>query len=102
MVGQLVQVGGSLLILVPFGLAQLGRLDGRSRASLLLNLAGSATLAADAAAGSQWGFLLLEGAWAVVSAIGLVRGPRRRPGDRAPEAARQLPAGGRYPQTAPR
>lgn len=83
MVGQLVQVGGSLLILVPFGLVQLGRLDGRSRASLLLNLAGSATLAADAAAGSQWGFLLLEGAWAAVSAIGLARGPRRRPGDRA-------------------
>jgi hypothetical protein len=73
MAGQFIQVAGSLLILVPFVLAQVGRLDARSRASLLLNLAGSATLAADAAIGSQWGFLLLEGAWAVVSAIGLLR-----------------------------
>jgi hypothetical protein len=42
MAGQLAQIVGSLLILVPFGLAQLG-------------------------------FLLLEGAWAIVSAVSLVR-----------------------------
>jgi hypothetical protein len=76
MPGQLIQVVGSLLILAPFGLAQLGRLDARSKISLLLNLAGSSILAADAAVGSQWGFLLLEGAWAIVSAIGLIRRPR--------------------------
>jgi hypothetical protein len=73
MVGQLAQIAGSLLILVPFGLAQVGRLDARARTALLLNLAGSSILAADAAVGSQWGFLLLEGAWAIV----LVRGPAR-------------------------
>ena len=73
MAGQLVQVAGSVLILVPFGLAQLGRLNARSRLYLALNLTGSAILAADAAIGSQWGFLLLEGAWAIVSLIGLAR-----------------------------
>jgi len=73
MFSQVVQVLGSLLILVPFALAQLGRADTRSRAYQLFNLVGSATLAADAAVTRQWGFLLLEGAWAVMSVAGLVR-----------------------------
>ena len=62
MAGQFIQVAGSLLILAPFGLAQLGRLDARSRTSLLLNLAGNAVKrlelqnVADAASGlrSPW------------------------------------------------
>jgi len=73
MFGQVVQVLGSLLILIPFGLAQLGRVESQSRSYQLLNLAGSATLAADAVATRQWGFLLLEGAWAVMSLAGLIR-----------------------------
>ena len=44
-----------------------------SRVYLVANLVGSAALAVDAAIGAQWGFLLLEGVWAVVSGIGLVR-----------------------------
>ena len=75
---QLVQIVGSLLILVPFGLAQLGRLSACSRPYLILNLAGSMVLAADAAIGSQWGFLLLEGAWAVMSLAGLARARNRQ------------------------
>src|SRR5262249_34552260 len=79
--GQLVQIFGSVLILVSFGLAQLQKLSTRSRPYLTLNLAGSAILAADAAAGTQWGFLLLEGAWALVSLLGLAAAaPRRGPG----------------------
>ena len=76
--GQLVQIFGSVLILVSFGLAQLQKMSTRSRPYLMLNLAGSAILAADAAAGAQWGFLLLEGAWAIVSLLGLAAAARGR------------------------
>ena len=69
----LVQIAGSLLILVPFVLVQLGRLRTDTATYALLNLVGSAVLAVDALHGRQWGFLLLEGTWAVVSAYGLVR-----------------------------
>ena len=83
MAGQLVQIAGSLLILVPFVLSQTGRLSARSRLSALLNLTGSLTLANNAATNSQWGFLLLEGAWAIVSAIGLLLAGRRDSGHAA-------------------
>jgi hypothetical protein len=83
--GQMVQIAGSVLILVSFGLVQLHKMSTRSRAYLVLNLAGSAILAANAVAGAQWGFLLLEGAWALVSLLGLAAaagGKPRRQGRR--------------------
>jgi hypothetical protein len=47
---------------------------------LWLNLVGSAILAVLAAVSSNWGFLLLEGAWALVSGWSLVaRAYRRSP-----------------------
>ncbi|MDH6114275.1 hypothetical protein P3T36_000676 [Kitasatospora sp. MAP12-15] len=75
---QAVQIFGSILILIPFALAQWGRLSARSKAYLVFNLTGSAILAAQAAVTRQWGFLLLEGVWAVVSLIGLVAALRGR------------------------
>lgn len=77
--GQVVQVAGSLLILVPFVLAQLGRLTPSSFQYVVLNLVGSTVLAIDAARGHQWGFLLLEGVWALVSLASLVRTRRNLP-----------------------
>ena len=74
----LVQVAGSLLVLAAFVLAQLGVLNSRSLVYLLLNAVGSGALAAAALLGRQWGFLLLEGVWAVVSVIGLTRELARR------------------------
>ena len=77
-VDQAVQVVGAVLILAAFAGAQTGRLDRRSPWNLLPNLLGSAALAADALRGRQWGFLLLEGAWAVVSLLGLFSTVRAR------------------------
>lgn len=70
---QAIQLLGSLLILVPFVLTQLRRLTTVALGYLLPNLVGSVILAVDAGLGNQWGFLLLESVWAVVSLGGLLR-----------------------------
>ncbi len=72
-ISTLVQIAGSLLILVPFVLVQLKRTRPESLSYIWLNLVGSTVLAFDAWHGHQWGFLLLEGTWAVVSCMSLVR-----------------------------
>jgi hypothetical protein len=72
-VHQLVQIAGALLILSGFVLAQFGVLDPRSPFYLIVNLVGSAVLTVDAFRETQWGFVLLELVWAIVSAIGLAR-----------------------------
>jgi len=69
----LVQILGSLCVLVPFVLVQLGRLSSASRVYGWLNLLGSSTLALEAAIGRDWGFLLLEGVWAIVSLRSLAK-----------------------------
>jgi hypothetical protein len=70
-VDQLIQIVGALLILAGFAAVQFERMRPDSRLYLALNLAGSAILAVLAYVESQWGFLLLEGVWAIVSAWGL-------------------------------
>ena len=70
--GQFVQIVGSLLVLSAFAAAQQDRVNHRSKVYLLLNIVGSSVLAIEAVVEEQWGFLLLEGVWAVVSMAGLV------------------------------
>ena len=70
---QVIQITGALLILAAFGGAQLGKMSTNSRVYLVLNLLGSAILAGVALNESDWGFLLLEAVWALVSLWGLVR-----------------------------
>jgi len=69
---QLVQLAGALAILTAFATAQLGRLDVRGWPYLWLNAAGASVLALDAWHEQQWGFVLLEGVWALVSAGGVL------------------------------
>jgi hypothetical protein len=76
---QLVQLAGSLLILAAFIAAQRGALQTGSVRYLALNAVGSAILAVLALHERQWGFLLLEAVWAVVSTHGLVRAWSGRP-----------------------
>ncbi|MGH3748846.1 MAG: CBU_0592 family membrane protein, partial [Micromonosporaceae bacterium] len=72
------EILGALAILTAFTAAQLGKVSTTSRVYLVCNLAGSATLAGIAAHDQSWGFLLLEGVWAVVSFAGLAAVLRRR------------------------
>jgi hypothetical protein len=72
-VHQLVQIVGALLVLSGFVLAQFGVLDPRSLWYLVVNLVGSAVLTVVAFREAQWGFVLLESVWAIVSAVGLVQ-----------------------------
>jgi hypothetical protein len=70
---QALQLAGAAMILAGFVLAQGEQLSPASRTYLALNLAGSAILAVLAFLDHQWGFFLLEGVWAIVSAISLGR-----------------------------
>jgi hypothetical protein len=86
---QLIQVAGSLLIVVAYAAAQRGALNQRSLTYQVMNLVGSTVLAVEAALHQQWGFLLLEAVWAVVSSAGLYRALRERS-----VSGRQRPASG--------
>ena len=68
-----VQIVGSLLILAAFAGALLGRLQQSGYRYLVANAAGSAVLTATAVISLEWGFILLEGAWALVSVYSIVR-----------------------------
>ena len=75
---QIVQVFGALLILAAFAAAQFRLLSPHSRAYLTLNLVGAAVLTVLAWRERQWGFLLLESAWTLVSLWGLAQALRGR------------------------
>ena len=69
---QALQIFGAICILSAYALAQFRVLDQKSYTYLLLNLVGSTILGLLALALRQWGFVLLEFAWALVSAWSIV------------------------------
>lgn len=69
----IIQVAGSLLILAAFVATMLGRLDQSSYSYLVANALGSTVLTVTAVISVAWGFILLEGAWALVSVYSIVR-----------------------------
>lgn len=69
----ILQVVGALLILAAFTAAQADRMSQHSVTYLTLNVVGSVILAGLALDTENWGFLLLEGVWTIVSAYGLVQ-----------------------------
>ena len=70
---QAISIAGAILILLPFTATQFGKLTTESLGYQLMNLIGSAALTAVALIERQYGFILLEGTWALVSAAGLAR-----------------------------
>ncbi len=75
---QIVSVLGSLLVLLAYVANQLGWLRTTGLGYAFANIVGSGILAVIAALEEQWGFLLLEVAWASVSLVAAV-GRRAKP-----------------------
>ncbi len=70
---QIISLIGAMLILAAFALQQLGRWKSDDALYLWANLLGSATLTVIAWIEQQWGFLLMESVWALVSTWSLFK-----------------------------
>jgi hypothetical protein len=73
MIGQIVSLAGAAMILAAFAAQQAGKLDGQSLAYLTLNLAGSVILTYFAVEARNSGLILLEGTWALISLVSLIK-----------------------------
>jgi hypothetical protein len=70
---QILQIAGALLILAAYAAVQRGWLGPDRFSYQALNLVGAALLAVIAALEEQWGFLLLETVWVLITLPPLVR-----------------------------
>lgn len=79
MVMQVISIVGALLVLTAYAAHQLRRMHSQTYTYQLLNLAGGALLCWAAVSTGQAGLILMEGAWTVISAYGVVQVMRTRP-----------------------
>jgi hypothetical protein len=70
---QVIQVVGAVMVLIAYTASQTGRWSPQALPYLWLNLVGSAILAVLAAMSENWGFLLLEAVWTVVTGWSLFK-----------------------------
>ena len=77
---QLISVMGALAILGAYAASQFGLADTSKLSYQVANFLGSAVLTVVAIVDRQFGFILLEGAWALVSLWGIGTTLRRRGG----------------------
>lgn len=73
MITQLISVVGAVLILLAFTLLQMRKIPSESYAYQIMNFAGGAALLYVALVEYQVGFILLEGAWTILSLVGMWR-----------------------------
>jgi hypothetical protein len=72
-VEQFLSIAAALTILGAYAGLQLGYLDNQRPLFILINLIGAIVLAVIAFRASQWGFVILEGTWGLISLWPLVR-----------------------------
>lgn len=74
---QVISLVGAALILVAFAAHQTNRMRSEGAPYQWLNLLGGLCLFITAVASRQYGFIILEGAWALLSAFALLRLTRK-------------------------
>jgi len=73
---QAVSLAGALLILVAYAAHQAGKMSRSTPVYHVTNAIGGGLLLVVAVAARQAGFIVLEGAWTVISLLALIRGLR--------------------------
>lgn len=73
MIGQVISLLGAAMILAAFGAQQGGKLRPEAPLYLVLNLVGSLILTYFAVEARSLGLIALEGSWAAISLVSLIR-----------------------------